>query len=331
MTILMQEVHAPCIYETLPADNSAKASSCSLVVQVLEDALANCLILHDDQGFLLKHAVSSLSSWPQAHRKRAQELLEELNKRKRFVAIPFAPGTAPSVLPNDCRLASHLAAQATPDALIFSQGCPICSVRGSTGICLESYSVSSFYDERKAQERIELGEGDWTKEKFEAEVWQPLFRYAKRVHIVDRYIGRSVECKSDRATVKADFARSLRWIVEQFANAGRGGHRSVEISCGVREDRLKGEKRTKAVRALKDFGGELAQDYAVSVKVNVKLEQDPPQQVPHARFIFTDQLCLQIDPGVDLLTREGKVKRTIISLHRDRARVEADVRNLKDA
>ncbi len=326
----MQEIHAPCIYEQLPTDDSARALHCSLVVQVLRDAVRNCVILCDSQGVLRKQAVQSLSQWPQAHRKPVQLLLMQLEKVKRFVAVPVAIANTVAPLPGGCQLALLLAAQTSPEAFIHAAQCAACSSVGPCGVSLENYPISSFCTARDDWERVEL-DGEWPKQRFEAEVWRPLFRYSRRLHLVDRYIGRSILHSANDTRLNDRFEDSVAWIAGQFAQNTTRGDPSLQISCGLREDQLSLQQQRKAVGILKQFGQRLQQAFGCTTKVAVKLERRGAQSMPHARFVITDQVCLQLDPGVDVLTLRGTIKPLIISHHRDRGKVERDVHLLSNA
>jgi hypothetical protein len=213
-----------------------------------------------------------------------------------------------------------------PDACVCPAACAAI-VPSVAAVSLTDYEFSQFAVERRAGEHVELTRGQWDNGQFEEYVWKRLFRYTKRVTIVDKMIGhqftkalrrgRSVDwASSGRNSVALRMGQNFRsgidWVFGQFVRFSEAGDARVfELITGVDADHLDSDEKARIVAILRRFADELSVKYGVSMTLIVK-EESGERSLGHARYLFTDQLRLLVDPGIDLLLRSGRVREVVI-------------------
>lgn len=195
---------------------------------------------------------------------------------------------------------------------------------------LADYSASPFFDKRDKAKSVELSDGQWTKWQFEEAILRPLFRYAKRIHIVDRYIGRTITDTPSNLHMNNLFQDTLTWITSVFADSSRDKvDRILEITCGVLDQPDKYQIRDVAeiIVQYRDF---LKQLTNTAVTFNLKLERKS-KQMPHNRYLFTDQMSLAFSPGFDFLCQNNTIKAVSINPSEHRGEIEYQLRLLPNA
>jgi hypothetical protein len=237
----------------------------SAVLRVLSDAERNCLLLLTSE--MRQEMTEALSAWPADEpRKLAQDLLwKRLGEDShRLVTRDDKPVCAVDTCQGPgCPEALALAGERgrkRPDVLIVPPNCSSCT--GFQQACevvdLWHYPVSKFQKrcqegESREPETGQEGEPEprkWNKSVMAREVLRPLFRFASKVTIVDRYIGRSVvpypPSRNDwhrrprpSPRTKIKYLRSLEWIYRLFLDETREVHQpAFEIYCGLEDIRL---------------------------------------------------------------------------------------------
>jgi len=348
-------VHVPALYDdTVVGNPGGSKYFFSTCIRLLQDILDNGVILLDqniERSVIQSEINAYVGKWPQEYRTKAQELLKQLNTRHRLVVADAA------LLGNDgntaigCRHALAIAKVSRPDAVITPSRCKCCSVCDLTGLSvipLEHYSLSNFAEARRRGQHLENQYRQRTREEFEQEVWNPLFRDAKNVRILDRVIGHKLNenpsCKNYADAAK-DFARGIKWVFDQFVEHSRPNrNRSFEIVCELKtmqweKDPKSGKRSSQRVnqdilakqnQILQDFARQLAQDHSgkVPVQMTVYCQGRRSERMPHARFLFTDQVALLVESGFDLLDQYDNVRDVQIKHVQDQGKIETQIRPL---
>jgi hypothetical protein len=326
--MLLETVHLPSLYAP-PHGDATSPYFYGACLGLLSKMLANCVVLVDGEDAVLASVRASIGQWPPQHRKKGQEMLMELRRRKRLVRPPQDPSIV-SKGTDACASAKDVAFRWGPQAVIGPDSCR-CGLAcfeqiPSTWIGLEDYESSDF--ERKRHQLASgkhFEERELSREEFEASVLEPLLKYSRKMVLVDRQFGRSERPPGSHINlgdIPANYLRGLKWLSSVFARVSRqGGHRRVvlitELStwspqrrCFVEPDQ---QTRTRAEKTLRVMQRQIARDTGVD---DVELDFRPLRgslSVPHDRFLVTDQATIGIGNGIDLLNDDRSVRATTLS------------------
>lgn len=342
--MIFETIHLPILYsidrEDLRAD--LKYGAC---IQILRDALENCLILYPVGQGTFEDINASLKRWPSTRSKKAIAVLMQLRNRNRFVAVSFDRHGGRLSARNSCCESLAITQLTKPDALIgpdICQRAPICAIESSRIITLENYAFSGFADERRNGLTCELRAGEWSKVEFEQRVWKRVFRHARHVRLFDRWVGRKTCEMIDKLSpthvtalssgqdfttrdewstmFPANFERGLTWIFEQFMMHSRCGERfelTTEISPRNFSRQIPNRAMVSAGNILCQFADKLSASSGArktGIRFDLKIKTGTyDSEMAHARFLVTDQIKLSIDPGFDLLDSRGNLRAVRIS------------------
>ncbi len=333
--MLFRAVHMPRLYSELPDDLGVASRHCAQVLSLLQDTEANCVLLVDDGNVMTSEISRAVHRWPPKYRGRAKEMLEKLRKSQRFVRVRDDGEVDVACGSGDCGHTVAVCRREVPQILLGPAACEECASLAACEVAFTSindYPISPFSRLRKDSESLILADSQWDKSGFQQKVWDPLFRYAKHVKLVDRYAGRHLQKEGGgyRLSVNANYARSIEWIFGRFAalSAGRPV-RSFEIACGLESDRLSDSEMLGATQVLRGFVRGLSERYGLEMTVHVKVESHGAE-IRHARFIITDQMAMAVDRGFDLLKANDTIRDVHISLIYNPGEMERQLRDLPD-
>lgn len=346
--MLLNTVILPPTMEPLPEDGPAQKAFCNAGIGLLYDLAVNCLVLVDQDGTIEYDLRGTLEKWPPKFQPRAQELIKRLYKSNRFVPVRrrFENSVACSV--RSCKVGVEIAKTSVPHAVFAAEDCQTCAplrAGSASAVGLHDYQTSEFNEVRRALARgYTVHDGEWTQEEFERRILRPVFAHAKHVKVIDRYIGRSIRY----GRMKEGYRRSLDWLLRVFKDStSRPSARSFEVYCGMFTAEL------PDYRAMSPEDSEAAQDalrrfvqtrrdggHPLSVTIH---EEEPGVEMPHGRYLHTDQFALMIERGFDLLWTDRDmrnkgldpasdprpVKGTSVTLCPDPEGVESSVQRLK--
>lgn len=299
-------VHSPRVYEV--SDRRCDpAAICPQCLGVLLDAGRNGVLLVDDDGLMLGAMVSAIAEWPEKYQKKGRKLLESLAKSNRVVHV--AADCAEGESDHPCGVAEAVSQRYSHDYLVTPSRC-LCA--GSRTLCqseravhLEEYCFT--FSDRFREPTLIYGSND--KDKFEKEVLASVFRAAKTVRMVDRYIG-NAEQAGLAYRVPENYARGLRWVAECLAKYS-DRERFVEATVVSQyQSGLNRAGRSIVDETYSAFVAELRGQLGVSIGVQLV----DPGRLPHNRYLITDQVALDIGRGYDLLDRKGKLADVSVSL-----------------
>lgn len=216
-------VLSPRALETSGYTQSEEPLVCSIMIGMLSDFVRCAVLYVDDKGQIVSRLRAAVAQWPEKFRKRGLELISQLDKRSRFVRCG---GVTPrgSCLQTDCRDCVGLVDDRSPRAAIASDVCysRICDDLAAVHSCevvnVAQYPLSVLSSVRTTTFSRVLLNGEWNQFQFEQEILIPLFRDAKHVKIIDRYIGRTM-FKKGVAGVSPKYEFNLNWIADCFARS----------------------------------------------------------------------------------------------------------------
>ncbi|HEY9634333.1 MAG TPA: hypothetical protein V6D14_13040 [Coleofasciculaceae cyanobacterium] len=299
--MLVRTVLLPSILKANPENQHAHYG---MVIRLLQDLEKNGVVLLDDTHSIRASLLQDIPKWPVKFRKKAEVLLTALKKKNRFVEVSLKDEVQATCKNKPCQQGIRIAKIYLPPAILASQGCNQCaqanlsSVPSVEVVDVAEYCISDFFEFHLKPGDHVLGKGEWKQDKFEQEILIPLFRDAKNIKIYDRWIGRSI------LTSNADkYKLTLEWILEVFLRVYRSGSGGVfEVYSGFYTQKQAGKppsNKTDAVTALRQLEIDM-QKMHPSVRLIIKKETQP-LQMPHDRYVITNQIAISIDRGCDLL------------------------------
>jgi hypothetical protein len=320
---------------------------CNLVISLLKDLDKNGLILvdkNDKNEVLFPQILEYVEKWPPKFKNYAQKLIRKLRENNRIIKLSnFDQVDNNPITCGD--IVYQIAAKSSPDAILSTQNCCI-NNNQINKIDIMDYVMSGFNNKIKSYD-FSINQGQWTKKIFENEVLIPLLKYAKYVTLYDRYIGRTILTNNRRG-----YRNTLNWILDVFIRESNFLKPSVsnkvifEIYTGLQVGGKQGLSTSdldSAITSIKDLEAQLyrkltLQKSNANVKIYIKKENDcnNPKTLPHARYLFTDQIGLCIDRGFDLLYSQDQnsipssIKDFQISYHSDKSKIAREVNQLED-
>jgi hypothetical protein len=315
-------------------------------VGVLRELAKNCLIIVDSQGELEAEIAATVKKLPPKYQRQAKEFHKTLKARGRIVKYDTSCSLS-ALKENLCEF-HQLAVEELRDLLIFtgSDCCLKSSILPkSRGVDLEEYLLSNRFMERK--DNHILSDGQFNKSKMEKDIVIPLFETAKNVKIIDRYVGRSMINRNGNIepSVVERYQRTLMWLLEIFDKVSSRPNRRFEIYTGVNPQGLSADE----VRCLYDkminfveFAKSKFTNYDLSLIV--KRETLNYEEMPHARYLITNQISVLVERGFDLLwsdqqmdnaglnsrTDQRKIRDVAIALISEPGKIESSIRKLED-
>jgi len=299
--MLVRTILLPSVLRANPENPSAHYG---MVIRLLQDLEKNGVVLADDKNCIRASLLQDIPKWPLNFRKKAEVLLKTLKKKNRFVEVSLKDEVQATCKNKPCQQGIRIAKTYLPPAILASQGCNQCaqaqleSVSNVEVVDVAEYSISDFFESHlKPSDRV-LRKGDWKQDTFEQEILIPLFRDAKHIKIYDRWVGRSI------LTPNADkYKLTLEWILNVFLRESHSGKAGVfEVYSGFYPQIQPGKPSTditKVVTALCKLETDIQKRHP-HFKLIIKKETKA-NQMPHNRYLLTNQVAVSIDRGFDLL------------------------------
>jgi len=301
--MLVRIILLPSTLTSIPDD---RASFYSLAIKLLQELKKTGVILVDNEDCIKTNLAQRVRQWPVKFRKPAQVLLEELDKKNRIVKVPLNSEIQSTCGNEPCQQCIRIAKSYLPLAVLARQDCNQCAERQLAEVAtvkvveVDEYTINDdFCAHLELRDRIfEQGEGK--QNKFEQEILIPLFRDAKHVKIYDRWIGRSILTKN-----ADNYKRTLKWVLNVFVRNSRLGKTGVfEVYTGFYTQKHPRQRHldvsvSKAVVALRQLETDMQQAHP-KFRLILKNETQP-KQLPHHRYLITNQVAVSIDRDFDLL------------------------------
>ncbi len=304
--MLVRTILLPSVFTSIPEE---QASLYSLTIKLLHELEKTGVILVDDKNCIKTALSQGISEWPEKFKKPAQKLMKKLWKNHRFVELSLRSDIQLNCGRKQCQPCIRIAKEYLPLAVLARQECNSCANKQLTEvptvkvIDIEEYSIDDDLRSHLNERARILGKGEWKQDKFEQEILIPLFRDAKNIKIYDRWIGRSI------LTSNADkYKLTLEWILDVFLRVSRlGSGGVVEVYSGFYPQKQPGKQPcnvTDVVTALRQLEAALQKTHP-TVRLIIKKETQACQ-MPHDRYLITNQVAVSIDRGCDLILDNRK-------------------------
>lgn len=311
--MLVRTVLSPSVFAIPP---EKEVESYSLVIELLQKLENNGIILVDDANSIGMDFYNKIQNWSKCNKfpKEAKKFLKQLHNKNRLVKVPIKGGFRPQCQEQPCQYCIEIARNELPIAFLARHECKSCTqsqlamLSKLKVIDVEMYVLDEeFCSLLNRRDRV-FAPGEATQDKFEQEILIPLFREAKSVKIYDRYLGRSLLSQNEADNYKV----TLRWILEVFRREARkprlfevyGGFLTKSIDEEKRDSKKKKANNKKAFDISKVENARCNLEFDLQrifpeFKVIIKKETQG-NELPHARYIITDQVAISVDRGSDL-------------------------------
>ncbi len=302
--MLVRTILLPSVLKTHPDNQSPHYA---MVIRLLQDLENNGVVLLDDTQCIKASLLQDISKWPVKFRKKAKVLLTTLKNKNRFVEVSLKGEVQATCKNKPCQQGIRIAKSYLPPAILTSQGCNQCAhsqlvlVSSVEVIDVTEYCISDFFESHlKSSDRV-LSNGEWKQDKFEQEILIPLFRDAKHIKIYDRWVGRSA-LTNPNGQVADNYKFTLEWILDLFVRESRLGVDGIfEVHTGLDTRCISKAKVPTFVASLRSFESDMRKAYSFpNFQVSIK-EETQADQMPHERYLITNQVAISIDRGFDLL------------------------------
>jgi len=291
------------------------------IINLLQDILKNCILLVDKDNCIITALKEAVEKWPIKFRDKAQRLLVQLNKENRIVAVDSSPILSFQCMSDPCKHCIGITKTYLPRILLAIDDCYKCakeqlsSVNTVPILHVANYAASNFADACEQNScSITIDNGEWTQEKFEEKVLIPIFKDAKHIKIYDRMIGRSIRYTTGETTsingIPEHYCETLKWLLDIYLqHSSSKATRIFEVYSGFDIRSLDENKISEAQRVLRQFEADMQTEFSFpSFKLTIKEEEGRKQEMPHGRYLITDQIGVLIERGFDLLWTDQQMR-----------------------
>jgi hypothetical protein len=326
--MLVRTILLPSIFRVNPEKSHAEYG---MVIRFLQNLEKNGIVLVDDTDCILAYG-EDIKKWPQKFRTKAQELLIALRKKDRFVEKSLNDQVQANCQNPQCQPYIRMAKIYLPPAIISRDHCNECAAKELTKfsrievVDIAEYSISNFDAHLNLNDYF-FAKGELTPREFEKKVLIPLLRDAKQVKIYDRYIGRSILRKENAN----QYEFTIKWILDVFLRVRDSKLKGVfEVYGGLNTRSIPKHKKIQdaidALRALETDCKQVHPHFKLIIKDETK-----GSEMPHDRFLFTNQVAVSFGCGFNLLFGNPSLLRDVkIDYFSDPGKIEQEVRNLPD-
>lgn len=284
--------------EVIPVAASSPPYGVQTLIAILRGFLQNCCIAEFEDyrvQTLIREYVEALPN--DFDRKAVKTLLIALQKRNRFVYC-LVPEYGTTL--DDDAIAMKQAPEALIDLLLLgsAEGCP--RWEGDTEIAtLDTYQHTHFETTRSrlASDGKTLNEGALEEVAFLDQNLLKALRFARRIEVCDRLFGSKFGDNFEYTT-----RTTLRWLEIVLADPAN----CVLIFHCEKPDGKTDRHITMRLKSWRT--GRLAK-----TPIHIQFYELPEGAncLPHERFIFTDQIALEVGRGMDFLDRQTHKNRDI--------------------
>jgi hypothetical protein len=288
--MLTRVVIFPCVFNSV--------ADAQVIILLLKDLMKSGVILIEDrtvdnQSEVFQSIRTKIDCWHPKFKPKAKEFLKKLQKKNRFVGAlldqPLSQTCINQTEENCIKIFT------SEDFYSVIAGKAQCVELGKNITLIEDYSISPLAGKLN-RSSLTLKVGEWKQDRFEQEILIPIFRNAKHIKIYDRWIGRSV------SQGQTNHQMTLEWLLEVFQRSAKiRTDTTFEVCCGI-DTRTRPNQPTidipKAVTSLRQFETSLSSRYSY-FNLIIKHEEHS-NELPHDRYLFTEQAAIYIGRGFDL-------------------------------
>lgn len=306
--------------------NGADQAQQAIRVSLLKQLESDCVVLIPSASSVTG-LVNLVSNWQPKYQQPGLALLKALKRHNRFVELPPMANETATCPAGSCTEELRVARFRNPDHTLIGDRCIECCIQEGIGgaLDLNDYTTSDFCLRSNERQTYTLNDGSWTKSQFEQRALGPLFRYAKHIKIIDRYLARSLDVGNGRLRhqIKREFSLGLESFFANFVTRSSRSGRTFEVYTGF--NRPNGTTWTSAEKArvksmFSTLAAQLTATYGQVIRIFVKDESR--EEMDHNRYVITDQIAVSIDRGLDPFWSDARMRQEGLNPVRDERRVK---------
>jgi len=288
--------------------NQDGAYAVQAVTSIFHGFLQNCFIVEFEDYRIQQTMGEYISALPQSDaKKRIEEILKIMKKRNRFLYC-LVPDYLDRKNSLECVLDQE--EKAALDLLLLKDEDISKCAESAEMTPLEAYYSSNFERKRSnlAAEGMALLDGEFDQDQFFDHVFLKALRYAARIEICDGILGRKYGDNFDY-TLKVMGI----WLEKNLSEPIN--LKNIIVHCEQPIGYSK-ERFVATISALKK--GRLKN---INIEIHFYRNDEGGGALPHQRYIFTDQVAFQIDPGMDFIRKKTKRNRNFSINYKNLAKI----------
>lgn len=278
---------------------------------IINECLENMLLICDNERKIINTITEYTLLWPQKHRKRIQEFFKKMKKKNRIIYIDKINNINSEM---DCKteLCDNILSIISDDIdlILCGSSCVNCFDKYSRNIVnIDEYSVSGFLIKRRRSNSVIIEANKYSVEQFSREYLYPIFKYAKSIKIIDRVLGYHID--NHPGELSENYRRGLELIIKSIVESSLKKELLIDIytTLCLSVNILHIDETRENIVAFICY-----LEKKFSTKINLFFKGDLDSKFVHDRFIVTNQISIQIGRGIDIVSENGMIRDTVISL-----------------
>jgi hypothetical protein len=298
------------------------------IFHYLDTISKNGIIIEDEVGEENKIISNYVSKWPLKQRKKVEEKLKILNKRFRIIKGVSKNTNVTFDCKDDSCDIFHSMFDNEFRAVIVPEKCSNDLYVSSKEIVrINEYTNSDYYNDINKRAHV-ITANKYTFETFKNNIMIPLFKYAKSIKIVDRMFADHI---NDTSMELDNYKKGIESLIKIICEANvKSSGLLLEIysSFTYNENSSLGTELARCkITNINSYIQTLNKTHNINLKCLFKKGFN---DMPHDRFILSNQIGIQIGRGIDIVNFNNKLRDNTISIleFNDRNDIEKFVRSL---
>lgn len=293
------------------------------MLSYMDKIIKNGIILDSEGAKLFLVINQNINSWPLKYRKKLKDRIKYLNKSNRIIQLKRNNICS---IDKECKTNNvcdtfYSILDENPNGVIVHNNCFSKLHNKDNIVAIDSISGSDL--DKKLMKQSYTIDRDYDTHKFENDVMFPIFRYCKHIKILDRMFGNHInDC---RLEINNNYKRGLENIICMIKNSNNSYNKlNIEIYTSIYPKAI---NISQKIEIINNFINELSTKYNINIKCYFKEQYG---EVSHDRYIFTEQIGIQIGRGIDLFEEDGKLRKTTISIvdNPEKRKLETEIKTL---
>lgn len=288
----------PNIYDDKSQNPGGSPFYYNIVLSIVLDLLKDAVINVDKKNIIINEISKFIKNWPIKYRKKIEHILIKLKKNNRFCQI------------NKNYKESILDLQTEDTKAVISVDED--EEPGSENIYFGQYPMSKF-SLRDNNSHI-INEQTYDRYDLDNLILKPVFKYAKNIKIIDRYIGSHISQHPGEMNIA--YKEGLSYM---FKSLSKGKNiKNVDIYTAINIWKpaylLTFAEKNKIDNSIKDivnFLSELKKLYRINISFIYSFDK---KEFIHDRYLITDQIGLFFGRGFDIFNVDGSLRDNTVGI-----------------
>ncbi len=293
------------------------------LVSILNSINQNGIIIVDNDNRFRDIIKQYILHWPKDDKgKKVKLMLKELINKQKIVECPTSElATKLPCQKDTCSLIYEIRGNGNVNTIVPNW----CKDINNSFIKTDDFMFSNLHRRLHVTSRL-YDKGD--EKKFEDEVLIPIVKYSKIVKIIDRYFGDSMKTEDNiNFGIKEAYKKGFEYILRLIKNYNVNEmelqvelYTSFKYNIINQSDRIGMRNR---VCTLQEYIKELNVNYNIDINIKV---MESFYELPHERYIFTNQSAVQIGRGLDFFDNYNNLRDMNITWINKQNKMSIDVK-----